>query len=232
MRLKGERTYQCVCGLHMYVYAHTRTLSCAFLSTSLFLIIYLIAYTKCLRRVPCFTYLFIVYCTCLYLIRAHSYVIDLCVYKPLYTLKCHNNLYCTSLMSSVCMFAANMQFLEVPLTHVIRRWELSYLQRDQKFSKPKDIARSISSSLSYLSFQLESEATNRKFQIFANKFTFMTKILEKLPSSLCLNPRVCELLTCPSSCDGSRQSGGCVDVAWECVADEKTTTDERKKTHR
>lgn len=35
-------------------------------------------------------------------------------------------------------------------------------------------------------------------------------ILEKL--SLCLNPRVCELLTCPSSCDGSRQSDGCVDV--------------------
>lgn len=47
--------------------------------------------------------------------------IDLCVYKPLYTPKRHNNLYCTSLMSSVCMFAANMQFLEVPLTCVIHR---------------------------------------------------------------------------------------------------------------
>lgn len=51
-----------------------------------------------------------------------------------------------------------------------------------------------------------------------NEFMFtQTEILEKLPSSLCLNPRVCEFLTCPSSCDGSRQSGGCVDVAWECV---------------
>lgn len=40
--------------------------------------------------------------------------IDLCVcvYKPLYTPKRHNNLYCTSLVSSVCMFAANTQFLE------------------------------------------------------------------------------------------------------------------------
>lgn len=77
MRLKGERTYRCVCGLRMYVYAHTRTLSCAFLSTSLFLIhiyIYLIAYTKCLRRVSLFYISLIVYCTCLYLIRAHSYV--------------------------------------------------------------------------------------------------------------------------------------------------------------
>lgn len=212
----------------MYVYAHTRTLSCAFLSTSLFLIIYLTAYTKCLRRVPCFTSLFI-YCTCLYLIRAHSYVyICVCVYKPLYT------------PNAITIFTVRRLCCLSVCLPLIRSF--SSLPFVRLFAELR------ATVLATRSEALRNGERRRLFEFLAafhllgcrerGEWVFTltpTEVLEKLASSLCLNPRVCEFLTCPSSCDGSRQSGGCVDVAWECVADERATTDERgkeKNTHR
>jgi len=114
----------------------------------------------------------------------------------------------TSLVSSVCMFAANSA-VSRGTGYVIQIRVIIFAKRSIIFKIEK---RSLFEF--FIFFQFESEAANGKFFVFANKFMFtQTEILEKLPSSLCLNPRVCELLICPSSCDGSRQSGGCVDVA-------------------
>jgi len=148
--------------------------------------------------------------------------------KPFYTPKRHNNLYCTSLVSSVCMFAANTRFLEARHCHVY-----AYSGKIQVSSQESFIPRQLIDRLAREACGSSAWVLRKQILHVINEYKSPRVRAEKPrleKPSLCVWTRVrVSLLTCPSSCDGSRQSGGCVDVRESASPTERIAADERKR---